>query len=88
MSAATHKSESPGATGPNATKQNSPADFTADQKRLATLRAKAALSGHILHAIEGDNGRTLYIFSKWAQVRQLESIERAEMWLSHVTGAK
>ena len=85
---AAHKSECPAATGQHATNQNSPADFTADQKRLATLRAKAALSGHILHAIEGDNGQTLYIFSKWAQVRQLESIERAELWLAHVTGEK
>ena len=83
-----HKSECPGPTGHCATNQNSHPDFTPLQKRVATLRAKAALSGHILHAIEGDNGQTLYIFSKWAQVRQLESIERAEMWLSHVTGAK
>jgi hypothetical protein len=53
---------------------------------METLRVKAALSSHILHAIEGDNGDALYIFSKWAQVRQLESIERAELWLSHVAG--
>ena len=85
---AAQKAQSPAATGLSATNQNTPADFTPLQKRLATLRAKAALSGHILHAIEGDSGQTLYIFSRWAQVRQLESIERAEMWLSHVTGAK
>jgi hypothetical protein len=85
---AAHKSESPAATGLCADQNTHATDFTPDQKRLATLRAKAALTGHVLHAIEGDNGQTLYIFSKWAQVRQLENIERAETWLAHVTGEK
>ena len=85
---APHKSEWPGATGHSLNPTISTDNFTPYQERLATLRAKAALSGHILHAIEGDDGQTLYIFSKWAQVRQLESIERAEIWLAHVTGQK
>lgn len=54
MSAA-HKSESPAATGQNAEKSTntatvSPADFLSnDQKRLATLKARFAISGFAVH---------------------------------------
>ena len=37
MTTTTQKAESPVAPGPHATNQNSPLNFTAEQKRLATL---------------------------------------------------
>jgi hypothetical protein len=43
---AVHKSESPAATGLNATNQNSHADITPNQQDLAGLIAKFAIAGH------------------------------------------
>lgn len=64
------------------------ADFTPDQKRLATLRARAALAGVVLHDIEGDFGKTIYIVSRWALTRELDSLDAAEAWLKKVTGGR
>ncbi|MDO8262192.1 MAG: hypothetical protein Q7T21_03095 [Gallionella sp.] len=85
---AAQKSECPAATGQNAEKSTNTREFTPDQKRLATLRARAAMAGVVLHAIEGDCGEMIYIFSRWSMTRQLESIESAERWLDGVTGVK
>lgn len=68
-----------------AAQQTTHAEFT-PEKRLSNLRARAALDGVVLHAIEGDFGATIFIFSKWAMTRQLDSIEAAERWLAGVTG--
>lgn len=59
-----------------------------DRKTLATLRARAALAGVTLYAIENDHGKTVYIVSKWALTRQLDSLDAAENWLDLVTGVK
>lgn len=61
-------------------------DAITDKKRLANLRARAALVGVVLHALESDYGEMVYIFSRWAMTRQLDSIEAAERWLDGVTG--
>lgn len=62
---AAHKSESPGATGLHATNQNSPADFTADQKRLATLKAQLACVGHEVYEM-ADGG---LLVTRWGMSR-------------------
>lgn len=84
---AAHKSECPAATGQNAEKSTNTREFTPDQKRIASLRARAALAGVVMHGIEGDFGDIIFIFSRWAMTRQLDSIEAAERWLDGVTGA-
>lgn len=64
------------------------ADFTPDQKRLATLSARAALAGVVLYIIEGDFGKTVYIVSRWNLTRQLDSLDAVQAWLDQVTGAR
>lgn len=59
------------------------------QKRLTTLRARAAKAGVHLHIFDDeDTGQTVYIVSRWALTRQLESLDAAEKWLDMVMGVK
>ncbi len=56
-----------------------------DTKRLANLKARAALAGVTLHtAIE--NGVMIYIVSRWYLTKVLDTIGAAESWLDQVTG--
>ncbi len=57
-------------------------------KRLATLRARAALAGVSLFALENDHGKTVYIVSRWALTRELPDLEAVEAWLEKVTGVR
>jgi hypothetical protein len=58
-----------------------------DSKRLATLRAQAALAGVTLHEIEGDDGRPIYIVTRSHLTRELRALNDVEAWLLRVTGA-
>jgi hypothetical protein len=55
-----------------------------DTKRLETLRARAALAGVVLHAVENDAGQRTYILTKWALTRDLDSLEAVSAWLDSV----
>lgn len=55
-------------------------------KLFNTLQARAALKEIALHALEADNGRTVYIATRWALTKQLDSLEEVEAWLDRVTG--
>lgn len=55
-------------------------------KQLATLRARAALAGIALNAIEDDYGSTVYIVSRRAMTRQIDSLEAVTELLDLVTG--
>ena len=55
-------------------------------KRFATLRATAALSGVTLFCIEGDLQPVVYIATRWAMTKQLDSLDDAASWLARVTG--
>lgn len=61
-------------------------ESVADAKRLATLRARCALVGIALHAIEDDAGRPAYIASKWALTRQCSSLDEVEHLLRSIGG--
>ena len=63
MSAA-HKSESPAATGLNATFQKSHTEFTPVEKRLATLIAQMALAGHSVHKLQDG-----FLVTRWGMSR-------------------
>lgn len=89
-----HKSENPAATGFNA-KQNTDAKSIAPaekignpDKRLATLRARAAMAGITLCALENDSRETVYIVSRWALTRELPDLEAVSAWLEQVTGVR
>jgi hypothetical protein len=62
-------------------------DHKADQNRLATLRARAALAGVTLYPTT-ENGKPVYIVSRWYLTRQLDSLDAAEKWLDLVTGVQ
>jgi len=57
-------------------------------KRLATLRARAALAGVTLYAIDDDRGKPVFIVSRWELTRQLDSLDAVEAWLNLVTEAQ
>lgn len=54
-------------------------------KQYATLRARCALAGVVLHQIENDFGKTVYIVSRWALTRELSDLESVAAWLDCVT---
>ena len=57
----------------------------ADEKRLATLRARCALAGVTLHAFEGDFGPA-YVVTRWHLTRELSNLDDVEKWVDLVTG--
>lgn len=57
-------------------------------ERLATLSARAALAGITLYKTTVDQDRPCYVVSRWALVRQLDSLDAAEQWLDQVMGVK
>lgn len=59
-----------------------------DSKRFTTLRARAAIAGIVLHTIENDHGDTVYIFTKWATTKEINSLCMAEKWLDMVIGVR
>lgn len=66
--------------------ENVQGDFTA--KRFATLRARAAIAGVTLYAIENDHGAPRYIVSRWNLTRELSSLDAVERWLDLTTGRR
>lgn len=56
----------------------------ADRKRLATLAARAALASVQLFTIEGDNGRPLFVATRWALTRSFEDLDAVSRWLDMV----
>ena len=57
-------------------------------KQLATLRARAALAGIAMNAIEDDSGSIVYIVSRWEMTRQIDNLEAVADWLDSVTGGR
>lgn len=58
------------------------------QKRLANLKAQAALSGVSLVESTDDRGRTVYMASRWAHTKQLDSLDEVETWLMRVNNVR
>jgi hypothetical protein len=63
-----------------------PRDSAADAKRLANLRARAALQGIELHTIDADHGRPVHIVTKWALTHCLTSLDELAAWMRLVDG--
>lgn len=60
----------------------------ADAKRLATATARAALAGVTLHATTDDTDRRVFVVSRWALTRTLDTLDDVEHWLDTITGNK
>ncbi len=56
-------------------------------KRFATARARAALRGIALHALEDDRGAPLYVASQHALTRQFFDLAEVEHWLASLDAA-
>jgi hypothetical protein len=89
---ASHKSECQSGDWQDADKSSNttivaPAEFLSNLiKRLVNLRARAALAGVTLHALDNDYGKSVYIVSRWAMTRELADLGAVEKWLDRVTG--
>lgn len=59
-----------------------------DSKRFTTLRARAALAGLVLYQSTDDKGRTVYVVSRWALTKLLDTLDATEIWLDAVTGVR
>ena len=56
-------------------------------KRLSTARARAAIRGIALHAIDDDRGAELFVASLHALTRQFSGLDEVEAWLDTVEEA-
>lgn len=61
-------------------------DFPADAKRLANLRARAALQGVELHVTTDDRGMPLYCGVKWAMCKHMHSLDDVAEWVQRIDG--
>jgi hypothetical protein len=55
-------------------------------KRFETARARAALRGVALHALDDDRGAPLFVASWNALTRQFADLVEVEAWLTTVDG--
>lgn len=58
----------------------------AHRKRAATLIARAALGGIVVHELTADDGRPEWIATRWAMTRAFRDLDDFERWLDFVVG--
>lgn len=58
------------------------------EKRLANLKARAALTGVALVDSTDDRGRIVYVVSRGAMTKNLESLDAVEAWLLRSNNVK
>lgn len=56
----------------------------AGAKQAATVQAKAALAGVRVDPIEGDNGRLVWIVTRWALTRECNTLDEVRAFLSRM----
>jgi hypothetical protein len=61
-------------------------DEASHEKRLATAKARAALLGATLVAIDSDNGKPQFVLTKWALTKCFDDISDVEQTLSRMEG--
>lgn len=54
---------------------------SSSDKREATLRARAALLGIVLHSQHDDRGRPEWIATRWCFTRPFSSLDELATWL-------
>lgn len=57
-----------------------------DPKTVATLKARAALAGVVLHTLEDDAGMPLFIATKWSLTKQMGTVDEVEHFLQRIGG--
>ena len=53
-------------------------------KQASTMQAVAALAGVRVDPIEGDDGRTVYIVSRWALTKQCNTLDELRVLLQRM----
>lgn len=56
----------------------------ADDKRITTCKARAAIWSIILHVFDGDDGRPEYVFTQGPMTKAVHTLDEAEAWLARV----
>ena len=56
----------------------------AEEKRLATAIARAALRGIVLQRLEADTGGVVFIASRGALTRQFDDLAAVQAWLDAI----
>lgn len=59
-----------------------------DDKTYATLQARAALAGVSLVRSTDERGQEVFVISKWAMCRQLDTVESVEQLLARMSGER
>ena len=59
-----------------------------EPKRFATAQALAAFNGITLHKLDGDGGLPIFITTRWAMTKQLDTLDEVDAWLLRVIGKK
>lgn len=57
-----------------------------EPKAVATLTARAALAGVVLHTVEDDAGNPLFIATKWSLTRQMGTVAEVDEFLQRLGG--
>ncbi len=57
-----------------------------EAKRLATSKARAALIGATLIEIEGDDGRPLFVLTRWSLTKSFDDLADVERVLKRMAG--
>lgn len=55
-------------------------------KLFDTMRARCALGGLTFNVIESDDGKPLYVVSRWNITRQFNDLNELGEWLHRVAG--
>jgi hypothetical protein len=55
-------------------------------KQLATLRARCALAGVVLHVNDAAGGQLQYTASRWSLSKTFDNLDELSAWLDRVTG--
>ncbi len=60
--------------------------MSADLKRFANAQALLALAGVVLHRLEGDNGRPIYIATEGPYTKQMDDLDQVDRFVTLRTG--
>ena len=70
------------ASGVRDSEHGDPASDPTVGKAFETLRARAALAGFALDAIEADDGARVFVITRWALTRELPGLGDVEAFLT------
>lgn len=58
----------------------------AERKAYASLQARAAIAGFALRRFDGEDGRPVFLVSRWNLTRDLHTLDDVAAWLDRASG--